>query len=503
MSYEKYIKKDGKMYGPYIYHSKRVDGKVISEYQGQKKIDYLKFIWIVPLVLLIVFGAYFLSQKKGSLTGNAVLNLNANYQEGKTLNGGLDISLNQGELIPASSKVTLKNAGQKYEYSLQDLVSEQTAKGNFFVPGTKISGSGQGFGLLGTRKVHPEVQFTLIITSSSNIPGSQGSPVATPTENSSSQNTSKAPAGTNNTKNTSATSGTTPTSNITPSTSSNTPNSSVTQKNSSTSPINVIANFFLGLTPTGKVITQSQREVQGSVSAGNVFTYTLQQGETAEIKPLSVKTNLKQLSESSLSLTTQGNLVSVLTNYTENEEGFGSNYSGGNSMHLTINLDKLNLSLQKGELNVSVSYQGEEIASVKTNLGNGQISGTSPIVPKQNNSQINKTTNITVNSTSTLIPVINQTLNLTDAERAVLIKQFGNFSVQTTEATTKNGFIVIRNQLGNYWIENSYSSDLDNATLFSFMKADRIKWLKDIAQKLSEQVANETKLTSFVGNYSV
>ena len=35
MAYEKYIKKNGKVYGPYLYHSKRVDGKVISEYRGQ------------------------------------------------------------------------------------------------------------------------------------------------------------------------------------------------------------------------------------------------------------------------------------------------------------------------------------------------------------------------------------------------------------------------------------------------------------------------------------
>lgn len=37
MTYKKYIKKNGKIYGPYIYHSKRVDGKVISEYYGIKE----------------------------------------------------------------------------------------------------------------------------------------------------------------------------------------------------------------------------------------------------------------------------------------------------------------------------------------------------------------------------------------------------------------------------------------------------------------------------------
>ena len=42
MVYKKYIKRNGKLYGPYIYHSRRVNGKVISEYQGTgKKIDYI------------------------------------------------------------------------------------------------------------------------------------------------------------------------------------------------------------------------------------------------------------------------------------------------------------------------------------------------------------------------------------------------------------------------------------------------------------------------------
>ena len=34
MAYKKYIKRNGKLYGPYLYHSRRVNGKVISEYQG-------------------------------------------------------------------------------------------------------------------------------------------------------------------------------------------------------------------------------------------------------------------------------------------------------------------------------------------------------------------------------------------------------------------------------------------------------------------------------------
>ena len=79
MAYEKFIKKDGKLYGPYIYHSKRVDGKVVSEYHGQKKFD-LRFLWIVPIVFLAAFGIYLIWQNGNSPTGYSVLDLNADYK---------------------------------------------------------------------------------------------------------------------------------------------------------------------------------------------------------------------------------------------------------------------------------------------------------------------------------------------------------------------------------------------------------------------------------------
>ena len=35
MAYKRYIKKGSRVYGPYIYHSKKVNGKVVSEYLGK------------------------------------------------------------------------------------------------------------------------------------------------------------------------------------------------------------------------------------------------------------------------------------------------------------------------------------------------------------------------------------------------------------------------------------------------------------------------------------
>ncbi len=81
MVYKKYIKKNGKLYGPYIYHSRRVNGKVISEYHGaSKKIDYKKFIFIFLGVLFLSGVTYGIVSNKAKLTGH-VTDLGANYQE--------------------------------------------------------------------------------------------------------------------------------------------------------------------------------------------------------------------------------------------------------------------------------------------------------------------------------------------------------------------------------------------------------------------------------------
>jgi len=77
MAYKKYIRRGGKVYGPYIYHSKRVDGKVVSEYHGvhSNKIDYKKFLWIglgILVLALLAFGISFLGK---GITGKATFEL--------------------------------------------------------------------------------------------------------------------------------------------------------------------------------------------------------------------------------------------------------------------------------------------------------------------------------------------------------------------------------------------------------------------------------------------
>ena len=56
MVYKKYIKRGGKIYGPYNYHSKRVNGKVVTSYVGPASPDKKSFNWSKILLLLGVLA---------------------------------------------------------------------------------------------------------------------------------------------------------------------------------------------------------------------------------------------------------------------------------------------------------------------------------------------------------------------------------------------------------------------------------------------------------------
>ena len=118
MAYEKYIKKDGKIYGPYVYHSRRVDGEVVSEYRGvKKKKDYKMFLLIFFGVVLLIGLVYVFVSSDRSISGKAVFDLDAGYQEGQVLEGSLALSLSEGELIPASSKIIFEISGCSNSFS--------------------------------------------------------------------------------------------------------------------------------------------------------------------------------------------------------------------------------------------------------------------------------------------------------------------------------------------------------------------------------------------------
>lgn len=181
MVYKKYIKKEGKLYGPYYYKSVKKNGKVTTHYIGTEnpthhqhvhyeKHSFLssakkpsaKFLliagFLIVLILALTFNLIYLLNL--GLTGKASLEIKQSYLPGETLSGGLNLILKHGEFFPADSKIVVDNAGDMSEFFLKDLVSDQSIYGNFFVENSEILGAGEGYGIEGQKIVYPDVKFS-------------------------------------------------------------------------------------------------------------------------------------------------------------------------------------------------------------------------------------------------------------------------------------------------------------------------------------------------------
>lgn len=543
MVYKKFIVKNGKTYGPYIYHSKRVDGKVVSEYHGSKKVDYKFFFWIIFGVFLIGLFSFLVFNSKFSPTGNVALNLQGNYIQGEPFDGTVEISLKQGELLPTTSRVIVETETNLYEYDLSDLTSENFTSGNYYLVDKELSGNGEGFGIAGEKTIYPNVDFTLNIisaseeqtetpseeveTNESTEPSEEVGTNETSNENPETNETSEIPETTENETTNEETESSeveeTPattteiistsedksktetkeekesskTSEETPATEVQTEESATEEQSetpieetpaSEPAPItgNIIlrffsgvTNFFLSLTPTGRVAENLQTtQLSGITSYETPFTHTLAEGESAELVSSSHEVNVK----------TEGSLVTVTTDYSESEEGFGANYLGEENKIITLNLSTLDLS--SGNISVKLVYGDAEILSLQSVLTNGEIFLSNETI--LNETLVNETTNKTFETSL---------VSLTESELKILKDEFGeNFSIEVVKAEKKNDRIIVKFKLENYWAEFSY---FDKGNVSYLMERDRTKWLKDIARKLTIKESEPEIVSNLIGNYTI
>jgi len=162
--YKKYVVKNGKRYGPYIYHSRRINGKVISEYHGQEK-KFPKKIISILIIAFFLGGIIFLASLfKQNLSGNAIFGVEGEIQNGTVSSGRINFFLNEGELIPVNSTVKIINNEDTYEYSLEDFLGKsETFFGSFGLKDLKFSGEGEGYGLVGKKETFPLITFEVIL----------------------------------------------------------------------------------------------------------------------------------------------------------------------------------------------------------------------------------------------------------------------------------------------------------------------------------------------------
>jgi hypothetical protein len=512
MAYKKYIQRNGKLYGPYIYHSKRVDGKVISEYYGNnvdKSNKYKKFLLIIGGSLLLAVLIYFIVFSGHKITGGVVMGIDTSYQAGKPLEGILKFSLMEGELIPQSSKVIFENSGNMQEFTLSDLVKESPSQGNYYVPGKDITGNGLGYGIEGAKTIYPEVGFTLQVYTESNTGGETVPVGVTPEVTESNTEGETVPVGvtpeviSNEDVQTSPVESTT-----TETTSSTIENSSSPITGNSVKSGGFFASIF-GL--TGKVTMNLENEVSGVVSKNKPFTYELKEGETVELKPKSININGEEQNDNLVSLKIENREVIVTTDYSENQKGYGLDYTGNKEKTISLDLSNLNLSLEQGDLTIKLVYNGEDIIQLSTLLKEGETASNEIVIAVNNSEEIP----IQTNESNESIIETNQTTNensnfsfidignyLTSEERGILANKFGNITLETTKSELFKDRIIVGYNFNNYSIEYSYDSSLSKEVLDLQMENDRIKFLKDIVKAVSKKETTSTNIEGFNQSYN-
>tara|TARA_Y100000310_G_scaffold332386_1_gene407862 strand:- start:5975 stop:7375 length:1401 start_codon:yes stop_codon:yes gene_type:complete len=454
---------------------------------------------VVFAVIILIYGMVFFNNK---ITGKVSFELESNYEEGQALDGILKIALKEGELIPASSKIVFENAGEIYEYELNNHVSEDLDSGEFYIEGKSFFGTGEGYGIKGEKTIYPTVYFTLdLLTESSSSGGSSSTeseeiskiseeileeevPEELNEEETSEESneeseevleevegeTSKEGKKDKKDKKESKQEGT-------------------SEELEPTITGNIISgffsktfNFFLRL--TGQVSLELENEIDGEVSGDNDFVYELKKGQTAEISSGSVKTDSEELSNNEIDLDVKGNKVIVTTTYSKTEQGFGENYLGNNARKtLAIDLSKLNFTAEPGELKVGLVYENEEIISLSTLLVEGEIS-------VENETEINLSTTNIAN-------------RLTEEEREILVNEFGNVSLEITKAEKTSQGIIVRFEIKDFWVEHSYDSEISDEKLEEQINKDKTNFLKDLARKFSKQEIQKQEIEGLVGIYDI
>ena len=164
----KYTYKNGKRYGPYSYENKRVGDKVVTSYLGKQESPLIRgksWLWFIVGIFAFIFLLFGFLYFVSSPTGRVSLDIDSSYAPGELLNGKLHLALRGGEFISSESLVRIRNGQNEQSIPLSSLLSSEPIQGDYYADGVSLTGSGLGYGLLGSREEFPEVRFKILVSS--------------------------------------------------------------------------------------------------------------------------------------------------------------------------------------------------------------------------------------------------------------------------------------------------------------------------------------------------
>ena len=518
MAYKKYIERNGKIYGPYVYHSRRVNGKVVSEYRGPKKNTKPRRVFLMASLFVILLSfAFWTMFFQSQFVGRVVLDLDQGISEG--FEGNINLVLKQGELIPRDTKIILENGENSYEYFLSDLVNLDVVYGNYYLEDIDIVGEGNGFGLIGQVEEFVPVFFQLEIED--RVSSSGGGSVVVPEEsvpekiileeNVSEVSEDLIPEIASEEIVASEES----ISEVIPEDGESVPEvvpeeivvseesisvevapeeSEVPVAEISTLTGNVIRSIggVFSRPFTGNVINE-ETIIQGDVSKKKEFKQNIASDKMAKIVKNTVRTEEEELNSGVLDLEIINGKIIVTTDYSKFSEGFGKNYLGESVLNISILLSSFNIDFVEGPITLQGLYGELEIFSYVGKIQENVSAEDIITIPVEVEEIINGTIlniseeNITIEINETLIEEItSEEFNLSEETVAVLMKEFGTTTVKSNVKKYRDKFLV-ELTIGPFLLNHYYPASLSNEELKIEIEKDKNVWLNDLAREFSRE----------------
>ncbi|MEK6919264.1 MAG: LamG domain-containing protein, partial [Nanoarchaeota archaeon] len=373
MVYKKYIKRNGKTFGPYYYESFRVGDKVKKRYIGTINPESKRVGGIINNVgksyptsqinkkyhLLTIVGVLFIAALMtlllingfGGLSGNAIAEMGSD---------SFIIKLSPGELLPTNTIIEITQENKTTTIPINTLISQEKnlpIQGQYFIDGTNIQGTGEAYGKPIIINNYPIVYFEIRIIKDQE-PETNNEQPSNPQNNEPSETTSPEPEKLPELLETGP----------------------ATEEQGETAPVEEESGR--GLITGLAILNSPEKIVGGAVRSGEEYVYHLESGERAELVQNSVRTVNKQLNDEQAHFSQVGRDIVFVTDYYEKEEVLGKEYyesvKNGSIIEeeqedyeIIIPYEKL--ALEEGRIKIKVSYNGEIITEMEGNYNEPTI----------------------------------------------------------------------------------------------------------------------------------
>ena len=334
MVHEKFIYRNGKKYGPYLYENHRVGGKVVTSYVGRTTSSFGPHVHTMPILFGGIVLLFLILASLGNYTTQYAVFEVTTVTQGVPLEGLFSFELQPGQVLLEHAEVTLVLGNASRSLPLSSVLL------------------GTDYGNLGTRGGEITFQYRLHRVES--------------TEESTSERVSEEEVvGIREEEilegNTFATE------EVRADESSEVAehDEALVHLPEIEAPSDSEDSFI-----TGQVIA-SEETFDGVVSASQPFIFVLGEGDLFELVMGSVQYGEETLSDDTLSLTETEQGVALRADSFFIETGYGTDYSQGTDRTFSLNLSAFHLMLQSGLLGVTLVSEGQTFVSEVTSLDFG------------------------------------------------------------------------------------------------------------------------------------